>query len=46
MKFVLNHIIAVNLKLIIYLALPLIGKTAYSQPQTTQADNPPSTQAL
>jgi len=46
MKFVLSHILAVYLKLIIFLALLLIGKTAYSQSDITQADNPISTQAI
>jgi CubicO group peptidase (beta-lactamase class C family) len=46
MKFVLNHIIAVYLKLIIFLALLLIGKTAYSQPETIQTNNPTSMQAI
>ncbi len=46
MKFVLSHIVAVYLKLIIFLALLLIGKTAYSQPETFQADNPISSQSI
>lgn len=46
MKLVLNHIIAVYLKLIIFLALLLIGKTAYSQPDTIHANNPISSQSM
>lgn len=46
MKFIFNHIIAEYLKLIIFLALLLVGRNAYSQIATVQADDHASPQAI